>query len=219
MAKDADKPSKAAQQQLSIAIHKLKQGADSGEVLPTLEVVLAHLESLARHDPLTGALNRRTLKEMLVAELTRSYRTGHTFSVVVFAVDQFQEIMDTYGRSVGVAVLRHVTEVAQAMLRTLDSFGRTTGHEFAIVMPTTWVDQSIKAINRFRTNLDAVDWDAIAPGLKVTFSTGITNNTQGDTADDMLVRAKEALEKAQAKGAGSIVQIEPGIPEFDPDKL
>ena len=218
MPKNVDKPSKLAQQHLSQAIYKLKQGADLTEVLPTLELVLTHLENMARHDPLTGALNRRTLTEMLNAELARSYRTGHTFSVVMLSIDRFQDTMDTYGRPVAVAVLRQVTEVAQNMLRTLDSFGRVTGDEFAIVMPTTWVDQSMKAITRLRNQLDEVEWATLAPGLQFSFCTGITHNAPGDTADAMLSRARTALAQARQKGPGSVVQVEPDIPEYDPTK-
>jgi diguanylate cyclase len=215
MSIDSDKPTKIAQQELSRAIHELKQGADGGKVLPSLEVVLAHLESMTKHDPLTGALNRRSLFEMLNSELNRSYRTGHTFSLAVIAIDGFPEIMEKHGRPVAVQVLRQVTDVAQGMLRTLDSFGRTTGHEFAIVMPTTWVEFAIKAIERLRNNIDIVGWDNVLPGLQVTFSTGITPNATGDTADNMMDRAREALERAQAKGPGCVECFEPSLPDFD----
>jgi diguanylate cyclase len=77
------------------------------------------------------------------------------------------------------------------------------------------VEFAIKAIERLRNNIDIVGWDNVLPGLQVTFSTGITPNATGDTADNMMDRAREALERAQAKGPGSVECFEPSLPDFD----
>ncbi len=209
---------RSAQLKLSQAIHSLKTGAETEDVLPVLETVLSHLERMTRHDPLTGALKRSALVDRLNDELARSHRTGHTFTVALIKLDNFQAIMDQHGRSVAVQVLRKLTDEAQLLLRTLDSFGRTNADEFAIVMPTTWIDQSVKAITRLKKTYAAVDWNSIAPDLNITFCTGLTTNAQGDSAEAMLERARQALALAQAKGEDSLSQIEPGLPDFDPHK-
>jgi hypothetical protein len=94
-----------------------------------------------------------------------------------------------------------VAKEALDMLRTLDSFGRVAANEFAIVMPTTWLDQSLKAIARLKKRVAGCDWNAVAPGLQVTFSTGLTTNAIKDTADIMLARATSALHKPKPKAA------------------
>lgn len=205
-----------AQQQLTQAISQLKQGASHEEVLPMLETVLAQLQILTTHDHLTGALNRRSLIARLDAELTRSLRTGHTFTFAVISIDHLPEIMDQHGQDATKRVLQVVTQEASAMLRTLDSFGRIAATDFAIVMPTTWLDQSLKAIHRMKERFAAVEWSDISPGIKISFSTGLTANAPGDSSERMLARASAALAQARSKGPGNIAQVETDLPGVDP---
>ena len=200
------------QQQLSHAIDQLKQGIQREQVLPLLETVLSQLQSLNSHDHLTGVFNRRTVLERLDSELQRSMRTGHTFTFAVLSVDGLPEVMEIYGQEITKQVLQVVAQQAGLVLRNLDSFGRIASTEFAIVMPTTWLDQSLKAINRLKLKIQHYDWDTLAQGLKVSFSAGITANAPKDTTELMLARALHALEMARTKGHDQIVQIEADLP-------
>lgn len=205
-----------ARQQLSQLIQELKQHGQRDNLVPTLETVLNQLENMAQTDHLTGALNRRTLIHMLDGELARSFRTGHTFSFVVISVDGLEHILEQHGQTVARQVLQLLAKEALMMLRTLDSFGRVAANEFAIVMPTTWLDQGVKAINRLKARVAQVDWNSVAPGLQISFSTGMTTNAIKDTAGIMLQRANNALLEARAKGVNQIVQTEPPLPDYDP---
>ena len=204
-----------AQQQLTLAISQLKQGSSREEVLPMLEVVLEQLQTLTTHDHLTGALNRRTLIERLDTELQRSLRTGHTFTFAVICIDRLPEIMEQHGRDATKHILQVVTQEANKILRTLDSFGRIAATEFAIVMPTTWLDQSIKAIDRLKMRFAEIDWASTAPGLTITFCTGLTANSPGDSSEKMLARAGQALTKARVKGINNVAQVEIDLPVYD----
>ncbi|MBC3861995.1 GGDEF domain-containing protein [Undibacterium jejuense] len=217
MPADLDQPLVSARHQLSELIKQIKETGQQDNLLPTLETVLTKLEGLAQHDHLTGALNRRTLLSMLEAELARSYRTGHTFSFAVISVDGLENILEKHGQAVAKQVLQMLSKEALDMLRTLDSFGRVAANEFAIVMPTTWLDQSMKAIARLKKRTSAVDWNKLAPDLVITFSTGLTTNAIKDTAETMLQRATIALQNAKAKGPDSITDIDPPLPEYDPN--
>ena len=205
-----------AQQQLTEAIAQLKQGVAREEVLPMLEVVLNQLQTLTTHDHLTGALNRRALIDKLDGELQRSLRTGHTFTLAIIGVDNLPEIMEQHGRDLTKHILQVITLESNKILRTLDSFGRVAATEFAIIMPTTWLDQSLKAIGRLKLRFSEVQWQTSSPGLNVTFSTGLTANSPGDSSEKMLARANAALAKARAKGRDNVEQVEIDIPSFDP---
>jgi diguanylate cyclase (GGDEF)-like protein len=206
------------QQQLMEAIAQLKGGTAKDEVLPKLESVMSHLQTLATHDHLTGALNRNTLLERLDGELQRSKRTGHTFTVALIGVDRLPEIMELHGQDVTKQVLQVVTKESIQVLRSLDSFGRFGATEFAIVMPTTWLDQSMVAIRRIKENLQAFQWDEIADDLQVTFCTGLTPNSPGDVAEKVIARVQDALQKARKNGPDSLVQIDADIPDYDPNQ-
>lgn len=201
-----------AQQQLLEAIAQIKEGSNRDEVLPKLEMVMAQLQTLITHDHLTGALNRTALIERLEGELQRSQRTGHTFTVAIIGIDHLPEVMEQHGQDVTKRVLQILTTEAAQVLRSLDSFGRIAATEFAIVMPTTWLDQSVTAINRLKAQLQAFDWSEMADGLQISFCTGLTTNAAGDRAEQVLARAHQALQLARELGPNSVKQIEPDLP-------
>lgn len=203
-----------AQQQLLEAIAHIKEGNNRDDVVPKLEAVMAQLQTLVTHDHLTGALNRHTLIERLDGELQRSQRTGHTFTVALIGVDDLPEIMERHGQDVTKRILQVLTAESSQVLRSLDSFGRYAATEFAIVMPTTWLDQSLIAINRLKACLDAYAWNDIADDLLVNFCTGLTTNAAGDNTEKVLARANQALQQARQQGRNSVVQIEADLPDF-----
>ncbi|MCH8618263.1 GGDEF domain-containing protein [Undibacterium sp. TS12] len=217
MPTDFSQPLSNARQQLDQLIKQIKTEGHQENLLPTLETVLTQLDSMARHDHLTGALNRRSLVAMLDGELARSFRTGHTFTLAAIAVDGLEQILEQHGQAAARLVLQKVAKEALTMLRTLDSFGRVAANEFAIVMPTTWLEASRKAIARLKLRMEEADWNSISPGLKVTFSTGLTTNAHKDSADSMLKRASAALQTARSQGADRIAEIEPPLPDYDPN--
>jgi diguanylate cyclase len=179
-----------------------------------IRVAQAKIEQLARIDPLTGALNRRTLMEMLEAELQRSNRTGHPFCFVILDLDHFKGINDQFGHPVGDQVLKAMAETSIKLLRALDRFGRLDGEEFGIVLPATWLDQGVIAMNRLTKAVADRDWQAIAPGLKLTFSAGLTTNATGDTAESITKRAEKALAQAKSEGRNRTVQAEEALPDM-----
>jgi diguanylate cyclase (GGDEF)-like protein len=181
---------------------------------------LARIEELASHDYLTGVLNRRSLIEKLEVELHRSYRTGHPFCFAILDLDYFKAVNDRFGHPVGDIVLKKVSECANKSLRTLDSFGRIGGEEFGIVLPATWLDQGMIAMMRLRKAVAEYDWESVVPGLRVTFSVGITTNAPGDTTETIGKRADDALYKAKQEGRDQIVAAEetlPEMPAMEPD--
>lgn len=216
MARNTKQTIPFVQQQLLEAIDQIKVGASHDDILPKLETVMQQLQTLATHDHLTGALNRQTLVERLDAELQRSGRTGHTFAVALIGVEHLLETMEVHGQEVTKRILQVVTGEAAHVLRGLDSFGRVDVTEFAIVMPTTWIEQGEVAIQRLKLRLQHYDWSDIAEGLQVSFCTGLTQNAPGDQAEIVLQRASEALQQARQQGGQSIVQILPDLPGLPP---
>lgn len=176
----------------------------------------AKLDSLARHDMLTGVLNRRALMETLDWELLRAKRTGHPFCFAIIDLDHFREVNEQYGSRSGDLVLKTIADTSTNLLRALDRFGRIGGEEFGIVLPATWLDQGMIAMNRLTKAVGECDWEKIAPGLNVTFSAGITTNAVNDTAEIVIKRADEALLQAKREGRNRIVQAEEELPDMPP---
>jgi diguanylate cyclase (GGDEF)-like protein len=202
--------------QLTHLIEQVKTGLAGEAIIQDLQLALERLGSIATQDELTGALNRRGVLTRLDDELDRAKRTGHSFSIAVIAIDQYHALSEQYGSAISDQVLKNLTKSVLALIRSLDSFGRISDNEFALILPTTWIDQSEIAIGRLTNAVGALDWAAIVPSLAVTFSTGLTANVPGDTGESMIVRAGQALILAKSKGPGSTMQLERNLPDFDP---
>lgn len=181
-----------------------------------LHALRNRIEELTQHDALTGALNRRNIIEMLESELSRARRTGHPFCFAIIDLDHFRQVNEQHGHPAGDRVLKTVSETAITLLRAIDRFGRLGGEEFGIVLPATWLDQGVIAMNRLTKAVAECNWAEIAPGLAITFSAGITTNALGDTADTMIQRAEQALSEAKQAGRSRIVQIEEPLPDMPP---
>ncbi len=171
------------------------------------------IETLTRHDALTGTLNRRSLTELVAEELQRSSRTGQPFCFALIGVDQLKEINAAFGHDAGDAVLQAIAKQAGGILRTLDRFGRMEGDEFGVILPATWLHQGSMAVDRLRAVAAGFDWSAITPGRSVTFCTGLTTNAPAESAENMIKRAEDALRQAKAAGSDQVAQLEQALPD------
>jgi two-component system cell cycle response regulator len=168
--------------------------------------------SLALTDTLTGVYNRRYLGNHLEKALERARESGKQVSVVLFDIDHFKSVNDTHGHAVGDEVLRHVAQRVNGNLRNFDMVARYGGEEFVIVMPDTSGETAEMVAERLR---DRVARDPITvagpPGkLDITISMGVAaNNSPGDTPDDLLKRADEAMFQAKRAGRNKVIGFRP----------
>jgi diguanylate cyclase (GGDEF)-like protein len=179
-----------------------------------LTLLRAQIDELTRHDPLTGVMNRRSLLEWLSAELMRSHRTGHPFCFAVVDLDHFGALNRQFDSATGDLVLKTFSDAAIKLLRALDRFGRLENDMFGIVLPATWLDSGVIALNRLRVAVAASDWPAIVPGASVTFSAGLTTNAPGDTPEKLMDRALQGLQEAREKGHDRTATVEDALPDM-----
>ena len=108
-------------------------GVATAVIVVLREQVLAlvlRLRTLASHDSLTGALNRGAFEQRLESELARARRSSTALSLVIFDVDHFKRLNDSFGHAAGDAALRGIGDVVAAGMRRSDVFGRLGGEEF-----------------------------------------------------------------------------------------
>ncbi len=97
----------------------------------------AKLERLALEDGLTGLLNHRRFRELLLDEFTRAKRTNRPFALLMIDADHFKRYNDTLGHPAGDAMLRRLAGVIRATVRASDRVARYGGEEFAVLLPET----------------------------------------------------------------------------------
>ncbi|MGM9484809.1 diguanylate cyclase [Roseateles sp. NT4] len=159
-----------------------------------------NLSRLAFRDELTSLPNRRSILERarrahaLKNDLTAPMTLG------LLDIDHFKRINDTYGHDVGDAVLRRVAEAAAKALRSSDSLGRYGGEEFLMVLPQCHRTDLSTIFMRLRAAVQAINTQELGIDRPVTFSMGIAFANVGQSIDDLLKEADEALYRAKRNG-------------------
>ena len=165
-----------------------------------LEEALRASEDLATRDELTGANNRRQLMGLLRNLQNGSARSGATFHVCLIDIDHFKQINDKHGHHVGDRVLREFSQEALRHVRASDYFGRYGGEEFLLILTNTGRRGAQIAAENIRQHAKDLELPGAGPGFRMSISIGVTEYNGGESIEQMLMRADEALYKA--KGAG-----------------
>jgi diguanylate cyclase (GGDEF)-like protein len=150
-------------------------------------------------DQLTGMLNRNALK-VRVQELTQqSSVTGEPIGLIIGDLDHFKKINDTYGHSVGDAVLKEVAYLMRKQLRAFDLAYRLGGEEFLILLPGSDLQHADDLAERLRARVGV---ETVAGGVAVTMSFGVGASMPGETFDytTVFADADAALYRAKREG-------------------
>ena len=155
--------------------------------------VMLHREAqrLSVTDPLTGAGNLRHMTTTLAREVERATRFQRPLSVLLLDLDFFKNVNDTYGHTVGDAVLRELARRLASCVREVDVVARYGGEEFVVVTPETDIDGAERLAGRI---CEAVREDPFVVGadvVRVTVSIGIASLPRHGTASGDLVRAAD----------------------------
>lgn len=172
--------------------------------------MLEELNYLASKDPLTGIFNRRYFVELCERELELAKRDGLPLALIIFDLDYFKKINDTYGHQAGDMVLREVAGICQYSLRQKDVLGRYGGEEFVILLPQTTLAECHIVSNQILGNIASADIFYESTCIKVTASVGFTGVqvATSESVDDFLSFADQALYWAKAEGRNCVRSIE-----------
>ena len=164
--------------------------------------------SMALTDSLTGVFNRRYLAAHLPRLLERSRDSNKPVACLMFDIDHFKLVNDSYGHAVGDEVLKEVANRANRNLRNFDLVARTGGEEFVVVMPDADRDTAVAVAERLRRRIGDEPIVVTAPvgRITVTISIGVAvARSDGDSVDLLLKRADDALYQAKREGRNRTV--------------
>jgi diguanylate cyclase (GGDEF)-like protein len=155
----------------------------------------------ARRDPLTGALNRRTLSEDIRTQISLFNRHHRTFSALLFDIDYFKTINDNHGHGVGDKVLQRVVNAIAEHCRDTDSLYRVGGDEFMLLMPSATAGEAASFANRILQLLRNYDFGDLH---SITLSIGAAEYLNGESETDLYTRCDNALYLAKRNGRNQV---------------
>ncbi|MFH1453693.1 MAG: diguanylate cyclase [Armatimonadota bacterium] len=162
------------------------------------------LEDSALRDELTGLYNRRYIIERMYEEISRSKRFSHIVSCVIFDIDQFKSLNDTYGVECANNILTQTALVIKENVRAEDIVGRFGGEEFVIVLPQTDLEGALTVAEKLRETIGNKNIDIKGASLNVTVSMGVSSTEVGED-EDLLYYADLALDKAKKSGRNKVI--------------
>jgi diguanylate cyclase (GGDEF)-like protein len=165
------------------------------------------LATLARRDPLTGAMNRSGLEQWLAQQAHDERRAA----LLLVDIDHFKRLNDTLGHVAGDRILRVFAAAVREQLRSTDILARQGGDEFAIILPGIGVREAVRVAERIRRAFGDKLTDLAEARLRPTLSIGVAEaDLGGRELDDLLVEADEALYRAKRLGRDCVqAQLSP----------
>ncbi len=164
-----------------------------------------HVFNLASMDALTGAFNKRYFDETFGKEVQRSQQMRQPLSIVLFDIDFFKKINDTFGHPAGDAVLKNVAGAVAAQLREGDALFRVGGEEFVLVLSATQRDLAIQAAEAVRSLIQNLVTDFMGTRITTTLSLGVAELGEGEQPTALYQRADERLYDAKRGGRNRVV--------------
>ena len=164
------------------------------------------LTEMATTDALTGLSNRRHFLALSEMELKKALRYKTSFSLMMFDIDRFKKINDTYGHEAGDKVIQAVAETVKREMRETDISGRIGGEEFAVTMPETDLSAASHAAERLRVAFMKIRVDTGDAVIRLTASIGVVR-LDPDVTDitSLLKSADDCLYTAKREGRNRVV--------------
>ncbi|MBI5952901.1 MAG: PAS domain-containing protein [Chloroflexi bacterium] len=193
--------------QAEVELQNTKESLKQANV--ELQAALAREQQLARTDALTSVNNRRYIFELAAHELSVAARYHQPLSVLMFDVDHFKKVNDTFGHAAGDRVLQRLAQVVCREIRSSDVIGRYGGgDEFVILLPQTGIQEAKRLAERIRASVSAMRVDSAKGQITLTISIGIAELVQNDeqsvTVKDLFSYADQALYLAKRSGRNCI---------------
>ena len=156
-------------------------------------------------DSLTGTRNRRSFFADSEKLLEESKEQDFSLSLLMFDIDHFKNINDTYGHAIGDEALKKFTRVISEKIRGTDIFGRLGGEEFSLLLCGS-KEHALQMAERLRNDVSAIEIETPMGALKFTTSIGIAHLCKEVVIEELLNEADRALYVAKESGRNKIIE-------------
>lgn len=187
-------------------LQAMREQANSTQAeIAKLHQELDRISTQSRHDPLTGALNRKGLEEALEREISTVRRRETPLSVGLLDIDNFKALNDSLGHVMGDGALTHLAQVARECMRPQDTLARYGGEEFVVLLPDTPLEKGIEAMTRLQRELTKRFFMAGTEKVLITFSAGVAQLNNEEPGMDAIRRADQAMYLAKRAGKNRVI--------------
>jgi len=168
------------------------------------------LRKLAKTDSLTGLSNRKTLFKQGNKLFKTAIDQQKNLSVILFDIDYFKNINDSYGHQTGDEMIKAVSSLGTEIMRSRDVFSRLGGEEFAAILPDTTLDQAKAFAERLKEKVESFSLPGKEIKVTVTISAGVANTSQiQEDFDSLLNAADQAMYSAKNAGRNHVCCFHP----------
>ncbi len=176
------------------------------EVIKQINVMYSRSKYLSYTDELTRLSNRRCFDNEFEKEFLRTSRYNNNLTLVIFDIDFFKKINDTYGHQCGDFVLKEVASAALQTFRKTDTVYRIGGEEFAVILTETNLTQSVIPLERFRKTVETLGLKYKNEEVGVTVSIGACQySPEMSSVEEFFEKVDSALYEAKNFGRNRTV--------------
>ncbi|MBO6181623.1 GGDEF domain-containing protein [bacterium] len=176
------------------------------EVIKQINYMYSRTKYLSLTDELTELPNRRCFDNEFNKEFLRAQRYKNNLTLVMFDIDHFKQVNDTYGHQCGDYILKQVSKAALQTFRQTDTVYRTGGEEFMVILTETDINQCIIPLERFRKTIETMLLDFNNQNISITVSIGACQYSSDiKTKEELIEKTDCALYKAKNSGRNQTV--------------
>lgn len=176
------------------------------EVIKQINFMYSRTRYLSLTDELTQLPNRRCFENDFNKEYLRAKRYKNNLTLVMFDIDYFKKVNDTYGHQCGDYILKQVAKSALQTFRQTDTVYRIGGEEFMVILTETDINQSIIPLERFRKTIETLDLEFDNQKINITVSIGASQFSDDiQSKEELIKKADNALYKAKNMGRNKTV--------------
>ncbi|HEY9515123.1 MAG TPA: diguanylate cyclase [Gemmatimonadaceae bacterium] len=175
-----------------------------------LAIANQRLQQMAVTDVLTGLFNRRHLDERLREMFDHSFRLHEPLAVVMFDLDDFKSVNDSFGHLAGDMVLQQLATLLRQVVREIDRVGRYGGEEFMAILPGTVLDAAVTFAERARQEVETQLFTYDGGTLHRTLSCGVAGwpHPRIQHRDELVKAADDALYVAKELGRNRVIRFD-----------
>ena len=176
------------------------------EVIKQINFMYSRTKYLSMTDELTKLPNRRNFDTDFNKEFLRAQRYKNPLTLVMFDIDFFKKVNDTYGHQCGDYVLKEVSKAALQTFRKTDTVYRTGGEEFCVILTETNIEQAIIPLERFRKTVETLNLNYNNQEVHITVSIGACEYfPEIKNTEDFISKTDKALYEAKNTGRNRTV--------------